>query len=281
MFKRLRKRLTYANVAMTLALVFAMSGGAYAAGKYLITSTKQIKPSVLASLKGKAGPAGKEGPAGAAGKEGPAGKEGAAGKEGKAGANGVNGVNGEGVTSAALKAGEEGCAEGGSKFTVAGKTTTACGGERGPKGPEGSPWTDKGVLPSEATETGSVVVQSSSAETEVFVPISFTIPLKTAPTEGYFVSKEEQKKENSKKDPAGCTVGTVEGSAANPIAAPGNLCVYESTASPTFPGEFTLSLFFSPNEENVYAPGKTGAVMLIRAKAAGEFMLGSWAVTAE
>ena len=37
----------------TLALIFAMSGGAYAASHYLITSTKQIKPSVLGHLKGK------------------------------------------------------------------------------------------------------------------------------------------------------------------------------------------------------------------------------------
>jgi hypothetical protein len=52
MFSTIRKRITYANVALTLTLVFAMSGGAYAAGKYLITSTKQISPKVLASLKG-------------------------------------------------------------------------------------------------------------------------------------------------------------------------------------------------------------------------------------
>ncbi len=31
MFSRIRKRITYANLAMTLALVFAMTGGAYAA----------------------------------------------------------------------------------------------------------------------------------------------------------------------------------------------------------------------------------------------------------
>ena len=43
----MRGRLSYANVAMTLALVFAMSGGAYAASKYVITSTKQISPKVL------------------------------------------------------------------------------------------------------------------------------------------------------------------------------------------------------------------------------------------
>ena len=44
MFSRIRKRLTYANVVMTFVLVFAMTGGAYAASKYVITSTKQIKP---------------------------------------------------------------------------------------------------------------------------------------------------------------------------------------------------------------------------------------------
>ena len=40
MLKAICKRMTYANVALTLALVFAMTGGAYAAKKYLITSTK-------------------------------------------------------------------------------------------------------------------------------------------------------------------------------------------------------------------------------------------------
>jgi hypothetical protein len=32
--------MSYANVAATMALVFAMTGGAYAAKKYVITSTK-------------------------------------------------------------------------------------------------------------------------------------------------------------------------------------------------------------------------------------------------
>lgn len=84
----IRKRLTYANVVATLALVFAMSGGALAASKYLITSTKQISPKVIKSLKGKAGPRGKQGlagPTGPAGKEGQAGKNGENGKEGPPG----------------------------------------------------------------------------------------------------------------------------------------------------------------------------------------------------
>jgi hypothetical protein len=74
-----RRRLSYANVTATLALFFAMSGGALAAKHYLISSTKQIKPSVLKALKGKAGPAGTPGAAGTAGGQGPQGATGATG----------------------------------------------------------------------------------------------------------------------------------------------------------------------------------------------------------
>jgi hypothetical protein len=76
----MRKHLTYANVAATLALVFAMSGGALAAKHYLINSTKQINPKVLKKLRGNTGPRGATGAAGAQGKEGAAGKQGAEGK---------------------------------------------------------------------------------------------------------------------------------------------------------------------------------------------------------
>lgn len=60
----LTDRLTCANVIAALALVLAMSGGALAADRYLITSTKQIAPSVLRHLRGKRGP---RGPAGTPG----------------------------------------------------------------------------------------------------------------------------------------------------------------------------------------------------------------------
>ena len=46
----MRKYLTYANVTATLALIFAMSGGALAAKHYLVSSTSQISPKVLKSL---------------------------------------------------------------------------------------------------------------------------------------------------------------------------------------------------------------------------------------
>jgi hypothetical protein len=81
----MRKRLSYANVTATLALVFAMSGGALAANHYLINSTKQINPKVLKSLKGNAGKVGATGATGAAGAAGPTGATGGAGKEGPPG----------------------------------------------------------------------------------------------------------------------------------------------------------------------------------------------------
>jgi hypothetical protein len=72
----MRKRFTYANVAATLALVFAMSGGALAAHHYLINSTKQISPKVLKKLKGATGPAGAPGAPGTPGTKGEKGDKG-------------------------------------------------------------------------------------------------------------------------------------------------------------------------------------------------------------
>ena len=67
----MRRHLSFANVAATLALVLAMSGGAYAAKHYLITSTKQIKPSVLAAAARQArGRGARPGAAGTAGRQG-------------------------------------------------------------------------------------------------------------------------------------------------------------------------------------------------------------------
>ena len=72
----MRTRLSYANVVATLALVFAMSGGALAAKHYLIHSTKQISPKVLKALKGRTGPAGPKGETGAKGETGKNGENG-------------------------------------------------------------------------------------------------------------------------------------------------------------------------------------------------------------
>ena len=69
--KSIRRHFSYANVVATLALLFAMSGGALAAKHYLINSTKQINPKVLKKLKGNAGSRGRSGAPGAAGVAGP------------------------------------------------------------------------------------------------------------------------------------------------------------------------------------------------------------------
>lgn len=72
MHKLLRKP-SPAIVIACLALFVAGTGTSIAATHYLITSTKQIKPSVLKKLKGNKGPAGAAGAVGAAGAAGAAG----------------------------------------------------------------------------------------------------------------------------------------------------------------------------------------------------------------
>src|SRR5262245_1678495 len=76
MLRAIKRRITYANVAATLALLFAMTGGALAAKHYLVNSVKQINPKVVKQLRGKKGPKGATGAPGAPGAPGAAGKEG-------------------------------------------------------------------------------------------------------------------------------------------------------------------------------------------------------------
>jgi hypothetical protein len=78
----IRRHLTYANVVATLALLFAMSGGALAAQHYLINSTHEINPKVLKKLKGRTGRTGATGRQGLAGTPGPKGETGPKGEAG-------------------------------------------------------------------------------------------------------------------------------------------------------------------------------------------------------
>jgi hypothetical protein len=251
MFSAIRRRMTPATVIATLALVFAMTGGAYAAKKYLITSTKQISPSVLKALKGasgKPGPAGPAGPAGAAG----VGTPGPAGSQGPAGAGGAKGETGpEG------KEGKEG------------KT-----GKEGKPGSEGSPWTAGGTLPEGSTETGSwafgPIAESSVPLGLLLVPVA-SFPIRLASgldnTHVHYVSVEEL---TNKTAPAACP-----GTAEEPQATSGNFCVYA--------GEESEALSIS---EEIQKPGSTaggagtaGARMFFLVQGPKSKAFGTWAVT--
>src|SRR5580692_4974784 len=193
MFSGIRKRFTYTNVAVTVALVFAMSGGAYAASRYVITSTKQISPKVLKALQGKAGPAGTNGAAGA---------EGAGGAQGPAGHVGPTGPQGP-------------------------------QGEAGPQGPKGengaTGFTE--TLPSGKTLTGewSLETRAPGTFTHATTAVSFEIPLGSVPVAHYLREDgmepfydEETNTEAQREQPL------CPGSAQLPKAKPGNLCVYAS-----------------------------------------------------
>jgi Collagen triple helix repeat (20 copies) len=199
MFSVIRRRLCYANVVATLALVFAMSGGALAAGHYLLTSTSQISPKVLKALKGKSGPAGATGAQGAAGSQGPAGAQGAQGLKGETGPAGAAGVQG-----------------------LKGET-----GAPGANGKEGSPWTAGGTLPSGKTETGVWSINGAREDatpTPRAVVGSFAIALAEAPAVNV-IGPGEGEGEPKANLPAGC-----KGKVAEPKANPGNLCVFEEAA---------------------------------------------------
>ncbi len=79
MSKLFRKQFNAPTAIAVLALVFAMTGGAWAANEYVVTSTKQIKPKVLKKLRGRTGKTGATGATGAAGPQGPKGDTGPAG----------------------------------------------------------------------------------------------------------------------------------------------------------------------------------------------------------
>jgi hypothetical protein len=273
----LRSHLTYANVVATLALVFAMSGGALAASHYLITSTKQISPKVLKLLKGKDGETGAKGAAGPAGPAGPAGKEGAAGKSerdekgerGEKGEQGTPGTTGKSVTSVDVKVGETECEKlGGSEFTVGDSKTYACNGR------EGSPWTVGGTLPPGQMETGVWNVPKS-AEGPTYALMSFPIPLTTTlagESKIHFINEKGEEVHLAGNGPSIECKGTYKA----PTAEPGNLCIYETETiklAPLFP-----FITFDPESGGIEEVGTTGAFLFVEVGAGGGEGYGTWAV---
>jgi Collagen triple helix repeat (20 copies) len=265
-FSKISRRVTYANVAATLAVLFAMSGGAYAAGRYLITSTKQISPKVLKALSGKpgaAGAAGAQGPQGTQGAPGPQGPQGPAGTNGT---DGTNGTSGTSVTSKEQKTGKIGtCAEGGSEFTAGASKTYAC---------NGSPWTAGGTLPSGKTETGAWAVDGAPVP-EIHnqeTSISFTIPLSDElPAASVHIIAPGGEGAGGGTCPTGSSV-------AKPEAEPGNLCIFQGEGG--FNVETVEALLPATNEPGA---ASVGALLSVRAAEPATPLLkasGTWAVSA-
>jgi len=249
MLTAVRKRLTWANIAMTLALVFAMSGGAYAAGKYLITSTKQISPKVLKSLVGKAGKTGANGAPGAAGPAGPTGPpgpQGPAGAKGETGAQGVPGPEGK-------------------------------EGKEGPEGKEGAEGTFGGQkLPSGKTLKGQWAASGygEGGLTEgdpgfALTAVTYSLPVELASEIGEEVAHYIPINGNT---PSGC-IGNVN----EPGADPGNLCVFANAEANVESARLPLQ-----GEPTHNALIQTGFQIISFTAAKGSIFLdGSWAVTAK
>jgi hypothetical protein len=261
MLSAIRSRVTYANVTATLALLFAMTGGAYAAKAYLITSTKQIKPTVLKSLQGKAGAKGANGAPGVAGPAGAAGA-GTPGPQGPAGPQGSAGAKGEtGTAGSAGSAGKEGKEGKEGKAGATGFTAT---------------------LPSGKTETGTWSV-SASASREGFEPtttMSFPIPLSAeGPKKAFAFSAEETEEE--KFGASGCT-----GSVLHPTAPAGVLCVYTAFETLNKADRFAVAELRIPGSGGESGYGTSGATLYAygvngTAEEPGTVEAeGTWAVTA-
>lgn len=269
MLSRLRKHFTYANVALTVALVLAMSGGAYAAGKYLITSTKQINPKVLKQLIGKTGAtgaAGATGAVGAAGSQGPAGLAGIPGAQGVPGVKGENGAEGKpgtSVTSKTVAEGSKDCSAGGTEFKAGTTTTYAC---------NGSPWVAGGTLPSGKSEYGvwGTSYTATSGGQDGMASISFTIPLGETP-EAYEIGINEEYA-GGKNEAAAIKEGKCSGTVGQPEAAPGVLCIFS---------RYERNLSGNPGNTVVVPLALTqGALITTNSEEEGEVRAaGTWAVT--
>jgi hypothetical protein len=220
MFQRLRNPEPFGKAGLTvavIALVLAMVGGAYAAGKLTSTQKKEVT-AIAKKFAGKPGPAGPQGPAGPAG---------AAGKAGANGANGTNGTNGKSVEviPSSGGAGEPCEGKGGAevKQEAAGSGAEVCNGQTG--------FTE--ALPSGKTETGEWSLVNLAKESVGVASISavgFNIPLATAPTPHYVnANNKEFFHEGSELKERASTACT--GTFAAPTAEAGDLCVYASYES--------------------------------------------------
>lgn len=290
MFHAIRKHLSPASVMAFVALVFALTGGAFAAANHSGSPAKATVASTGAKVakskaKGKAGPRGPAGPkgaTGAAGPAGPAGTQGSAGPTGPAGAagvkgdtgaagtNGTNGTNGEGVTVAETGASE--CdGEKGAKVSSTTGSATVCSGKSG----------FTSILPEGKTEKGVWAAQGGGGED---VSISFPIPLESSVKAHYIAPGPEEAIYNSTTEQIEFVTpdGACPGSAAEPEAEPNNLCVYlDEHGYNGLQVEAEPEFFYDPENNSSQEAGRTGVVLQMKEVEHSFFRSrGTWAVTA-
>lgn len=273
MLAKLHQRLGTAGFVLAIvALIAALAGTAFAAAGLNSTQKKQVTK-IAKKYAGKPGP---QGPAGPVGPQGPAGAKGDTGAKGDPGSNGSNGSEGPAGKSVQLgtASGADCPIAGGTSVTVEGSSThkAVCNGAPGAEGPEGSPWTAGGTLPSGKSLYGAwgAFQPGEGFHSE---SISFMLPVEPAPTavfvpvpEGTAEEKEAKEKE---AEEAGCS-GTAEA----PTAEPGTLCVYASNS-----GGIGGTGFFANGSPGVT---KYGGLFLYQctSESCGTFPGGTWVVTA-
>jgi hypothetical protein len=311
MFQALRKHVTPATVMAFVALVFAVTGGAFAAGSHgggsglgsgskatasttLATAAKS-KSKTKAGARGPAGPAGKTGPAGATGPPGPAGPGGAQGSQGPAGAAGAAGAAGTSVTSTALapSTSNANCKEGGSEFKAGASTTYACNGAKGAAGKNGT--FGEEPLPQGKTLRGSYIVTGFGSEGfpnpgtgVVGTAVSFAdtvseltsgsntyIGLEEGEVEAKFVKGEDEPEVAAAFKTKMCSGNVSQpGAGEGKNAGEGHLCVFASE-------EYNLQSRPNVGIAGQGADGSFGFTLHDYGAAAGRIIMeGSWAVTA-
>jgi hypothetical protein len=244
-------------VVAVIALIVALTGGAFAATNQ-VASTSKTK--VVKGPKGPKGAKGAQGPVGPQGPAGAKGDTGAQGPEGKQGKSGENGKDGEaGKSPVVVNEGPTVCEpNGGVVYEVEGVEAEICNGA------EGSPWTAGGTLPPGATEGG--VWNMNGEGYPINAPISFSVPLAEELTESQVHLAGE------------ADFGTTcHGSASShPAPPPGELCVYESVA------EGVLEATHAPiiEQPGIGSKGanKSGA-LVVAELGPGGFWYGTYAVT--
>lgn len=318
MLSSIRKHLNPGTATALVALVFAMSGGAFAATGGLgspgghdgtaVAGVAKVKKRSKATGKagprgpqGKQGPQGLEGPAGKEGPSGPEGKEGkqglrgkeGEGKEGPAGQPGTNGKEGETVTVTTLAQGSAGCPEGGAEFSDSSGSATACngksaGGTLEPEGVEQGLWS----MQSNPANSGFKIPEQKYDFAETEAIISFPEPLPGEDFDRVSIHYVPLSVEHTEACPGAKAEESV----------PGTLCVYGVTEKPSLVAEFEFELsalkpvsgyYLGGITEGMFKPGPrshgsheqigarlTFAQLLEESESPGIYANGIWILTA-